>query len=152
MNDIAVFCPHKVRRNSWCNKLLTRYQLSFCISGKLLLWSSFIQRNIWIFTPAGFRIYRKSNTDLADKLDLKKRKGICVAFNDWTYVSFRNLSLILVENLYFTLLCIYVKVKVSLSQSQLWGPSLFCHVIFKECHIFVNAFYNTRQHYEYKVF
>ena len=44
------------------------------------------------------------------------------------------------------------KVKVLLSQSQLWGQALPCHRISKECHIFLNDFYNTRQHYKYTVF
>ena len=42
--------------------------------------------------------------------------------------------------------CIYIYVKVSLTQSQLWGQSLLCHLIFKERQLFVNAFYITRQH------
>ena len=43
-------------------------------------------------------------------------------------------------------------VKVSLSQSQLWGQSLLCHRISKEFHIFMNEYYNNRERYEYKVF
>ena len=43
-------------------------------------------------------------------------------------------------------------VKVWLSLSQYWGKSLLCHFIFKKYNIFVHEFYNSRQHYEYKVF